>query len=128
MYLKHCAEALENMSCQTPVYTPWPYLQACAVLLLLFVYYPEAEVDLVGLLEVRLHFHDLRERLLRVVVGSVSIVEDSYSVPKFRFLQYGLDSLPSKLKGEWGFHVPFDWRDSQWRFGTPHKPVATHPS
>ena len=99
MYLKHYAEALERRA-TTLGCMSWLYLQARAVLLLLLVYYPEAEVDLVRLLEVRLHLHDLRESLLRVVVGSESIVEDANAVPKFWFLERRLDSLLSKLKGE----------------------------
>ena len=57
------------------------YFQALAVFLLLLVYYPEPEIDLVRLFEVRLHLHNLRERLLCMVVGSESVIEDADAVP-----------------------------------------------
>jgi len=43
------------------------YLKTLRILLLLLVYYSESEVDLVGFVKARLHPHDLRKRLLRVL-------------------------------------------------------------
>ena len=43
------------------------YVQTLVELLLLLVYYTQAEVDLVCLLEVWLHTHDLREGFLGVL-------------------------------------------------------------
>ena len=56
------------------------------VFLLLLVNYTESEVDFVGLFEVGLHAHDLRKRFLGMLKGSIAIVEDTNTVPKFRFL------------------------------------------
>jgi hypothetical protein len=55
MYLKHCSD----VSCNT-VYEPVnTYVQTLVEFLLLLVNYAKTEVDLVGLLKVRLHAHDL---------------------------------------------------------------------
>lgn len=43
------------------------HIKTLGVLLLLFVYDPEAEVNLVCLLEVRRHAHNLRESLFGVI-------------------------------------------------------------
>ena len=83
-------EALEQVSTHSYTmlyYTGPSYLQALIVLLLLLVYYPEPEIDLVRLFEVGLHLHDLGEGLLRVIVGSESVVEDTDAVPEFGFLK-----------------------------------------
>ena len=50
------------------------YLQALIVLLLLLINYPEAEINLIRLLKVGLHTHDLREGLLSMFKGSVTII------------------------------------------------------
>lgn len=50
------------------------YIKTLCVLLLLFVYDPEAEVHLIGLLEVRGHAHDLRESLFGMIKRAVTIV------------------------------------------------------
>lgn len=42
-------------------------LQTLIVLLLLFVYYAEAEIDLVGFFKIGLHLHDLGECFLGMV-------------------------------------------------------------
>lgn len=62
------------------------YVQALIELLLLLVYYTQAEVNLVCLLEVGLHAHDLGEGLLGVLEGAVAVVQDTNAVPKLRFL------------------------------------------
>lgn len=49
-------------------------LQTLIEFLLLFVYYAKAEIYLVGLLEIRLHAHDLRKGLLCVVERAIAIV------------------------------------------------------
>jgi hypothetical protein len=56
------------------------------VFLLLLVNYTEPEVDFVGLFEVRLHAHDLREGLFGMLKRSIAIVENANAIPKFRFL------------------------------------------
>jgi hypothetical protein len=61
-------------------------VQTLVELLLLLVYYAQAEVDLVCLLEVGLHAHDLGKGLLRVLKGAVAVVQDTNAVPKFGFL------------------------------------------
>ena len=61
-------------------------LETLAVLLLLLVYYTQAEVDLVRLVEVGLHVHDLREGLFRMFEGAIAIVEDANAIPEFGLL------------------------------------------
>jgi hypothetical protein len=55
MYLKHCG-TVRGCSVVDSIDT---YVQTLIELLLLLVYYTEAEVDLIGLLERGLHAHDL---------------------------------------------------------------------
>ncbi len=65
MYLKHCGGASASGPCHVRA-GGGGYLEALAVLLLLFVDYTQAEVYLVGLFKVGLHLHDLGEGLLGV--------------------------------------------------------------
>lgn len=63
MYLKHWVHVRRghaNVFANT-------YIQTLVELLLLLVYYAEAEVDLVCLLKIGLHAHDLRESLFGVL-------------------------------------------------------------
>jgi hypothetical protein len=62
-------------------------IQTLVELLLLLVYYAEAEVDLVCLLEVGLHSHDLRESLFGVLQRAIAIVQDANAVPQLRLLR-----------------------------------------
>lgn len=62
------------------------------VLLLLLVNDTKAEVDLVGLLEVRLHLHHLGKGLFRMVKRAVAVVKNAYPIPKFRLLQKSQDT------------------------------------
>jgi hypothetical protein len=62
------------------------YLETLAELGLLLVYYTESEVDLVGLLKVRLHLHDLGKCLFGMFQGSVAIIQNTDAVPEFRLL------------------------------------------
>lgn len=62
------------------------YVETLVELLLLFVNYAKTEIDLVGLFEVWLHAHDLRESLFSMFERSVAIVEDANPVPKLGFL------------------------------------------
>lgn len=55
MYLKHCSDVSYHVVYQSAN----TYVQTLVELLLLFVDYAKTEVDLVGLLEVWLHTHDL---------------------------------------------------------------------
>lgn len=65
MYLKHCSQlASRNYSCTMLLVRS--YLETGRKLLLLLVNYAEAEVNFVGLLEVRLHAHHLRKGFLGV--------------------------------------------------------------
>lgn len=61
-------------------------LQALIVLLLLLVDDAKSKVDFVGLLEIRLHAHDLGERFLGMLERSVAIIEYANTVPQFRLL------------------------------------------
>lgn len=60
--------------------------EALVVLLLLLVYDAQSKVDLVSLLEVGLHLHNLRKGLLGMVQRPVSIIQDAYSIPQLWFL------------------------------------------
>jgi hypothetical protein len=62
------------------------YLQALLELLLLLVYYAEAEVDLVGFLEARVHAHDLGKGFFGVLERAIAIVEDTDTIPELGFL------------------------------------------
>jgi hypothetical protein len=57
-------EALCHISTEYADFVAFTYVQTLVELLLLLIYYTEAEIDLVRLLEVRLHTHNLRESLL----------------------------------------------------------------
>ena len=63
-----------------------PYLERLVVFLLLLVDYSQSEVNLMGLVEIRLHLHDLREGLLRMVQRAVTVIEYANAVPKSRLL------------------------------------------
>lgn len=62
------------------------YVETLSELGLLLIYYPESEVDLVGLVKVWGNGHDLRKGFLGVIVASVSIVQNSNAVPQRRVL------------------------------------------
>ena len=57
------------------------HLKTLAILLLLLVYDPEAEVDLVGLLKIWLHLHDLGECFLGMVQRAIAIVQYANAIP-----------------------------------------------
>lgn len=63
------------------------YLQTLAKLLLLLVYNAQAEIDLIGLLEIGSHAHDLGEGFFGVIERAITIVEDTDTVPQFGFLR-----------------------------------------
>jgi hypothetical protein len=83
MYLKHWVH-VRTVHANIFAYT---YIQTLVELLLLLVYYAEAEVDLVCLLEVGLHSHDLRESLFSVLQRAIAIVQDANAVPQLRLLR-----------------------------------------
>lgn len=62
------------------------YLQTLAELLLLLIDYAQAEINLIGLLELGSHAHNLRKCFFGVVEGPVAIVENTNSIPEFGFL------------------------------------------
>lgn len=62
------------------------YLQTVLELLLLFVDYAESKVDLIGLLKVWLHAHNLRESFFGMFQGSVTIIKDTNAIPQFGLL------------------------------------------
>lgn len=83
MYLKHCnpVSQLAAVAGEREA-----YLQTLLELLLLLVYYPKAEVDLVGFLEARVHAHNLGKGFFGVLKRAIAIVEDTYSIPELGFL------------------------------------------
>lgn len=64
-----------------------PYIQTVAELLLLLVNYAQAEVNFVGLFEVRGHTHNLGESLLGMIERTVPVIENPNSIPEFWLLQ-----------------------------------------
>lgn len=64
--------------------TRFTHFETLLKLLLLLVNDTESEVDLVCLLEVGLHAHDLREGFLGVLQRAVAIVQDTNAIPKLR--------------------------------------------
>jgi hypothetical protein len=84
IYLKHFDQELvkrpySNFDMDT-------YLQTLIELLLLLVDYAQSEVDLIGLLEIRRHSHDLREGFFGVVKRTITIIKDADPVPQLGFL------------------------------------------
>ena len=61
-------------------------LQTLVELLLLLVNYSQSEVNLIRLLEIRRHSHDLREGFFGVIEGAIAIVKDTDTVPQLGFL------------------------------------------
>lgn len=103
MYLKHC-DLVSGIARRDKLMAT--YIQTLAELLLLFVYNTESEVDLVGLLKVGLHLHDLRECLLGVVQRPVPVVQDANPVPQLRFLFLVSNDISSVCPDRyvpWGF-------------------------
>lgn len=64
-------------------------VQTLLVFLLLLVNDAQTEVNLVGLLEVGRHVHDLRERLLGMLERPVAIVENANPIPQLGLLVQG---------------------------------------
>jgi hypothetical protein len=62
------------------------YLEALLVLRLLFVDYTETKIDLVGLLEIGLHTHDLREGFFGELKRPIAVVENTNAIPEFGIL------------------------------------------
>ena len=76
------------------------YFERLAILLLLLIDYAKPEVYFVGLVEVRLHLHDLGEGLFGVVQRAVAVIQNAYAIPQSGFLltsQYWPCELDSKL-------------------------------
>lgn len=63
------------------IHTRKAYLKTLLIFLLLFIDYAEAKVDFISLLKVGLHAHHLGESFFRVFKRSISIIEDTNSIP-----------------------------------------------
>lgn len=74
-------------------------LQGLIVLLLLFVDYAEPEVYFVGLVEVRLHVHDVGKRVFGMVERSISVIQDADAVPEAGFLRRRVSASPPLAGG-----------------------------
>lgn len=83
MYLKHWNTVSQSSIAAGRVSS---YLQTLLELLLLLVYYTEAEVDLVGFLKSRIHAHDLGKGFFGVLERAIAIVEDTDTIPELGFL------------------------------------------
>lgn len=57
------------------------HIQALVELRLLFIYYTESEVNLVGLFKIGLDCHDLRECLLCIIIASVPVIQNANAIP-----------------------------------------------
>lgn len=90
----------------------------------MLVYYTEAEVDLVRLLEVRLHAHDLRESLFCVLQGAIAVVEYAYAIPKLRLLCRRQLHVHRLVRED----IPLDLRGGRVLAGKQSKPAAGRPS
>jgi hypothetical protein len=62
------------------------YVQTLVEFLLLLVDYAQAKVDLVRLLEVGFHAHDLGEGLFGMFQGAIAVVQNADPIPQLRFL------------------------------------------
>lgn len=65
------------------------YIQRLGVFLLLFVDYAQAEVNLMGLVELRVHRHDFGKCLLGMLQRAISIIENTDAVPQAWFFRIG---------------------------------------
>ena len=83
IYLKHFCDELATARIEGKLEI---YLQTLVVFLLLLIYYSETKVNLIRLLEVWLHVHDLREGLFGMFKRAVAVIQDANSVPQFGFL------------------------------------------
>lgn len=63
------------------------YIQALVELLLLLVYYSQAEINLICLLEVGFHAHDLGEGFFGVLKRAIAVVQNTNAVPEFGLLR-----------------------------------------
>ena len=101
------------------------YVQALVELLLLLVYYAEAEVYFVGLLEVGLHAHNLGKGLFGVFKRAIAVVQDANAIPELWFLQL----VSIKSFGDLNeCDVPWDPTGGRELADRQSRPVAGHPS
>ena len=73
MYLKHY-DAIRERSNLAWQHVENTYLKTLLILRLLLVYYTKPEVNLIGLLKVGLHLHDLGESLLSMIQRPIPVV------------------------------------------------------
>jgi hypothetical protein len=108
MYLKHLTESVRFSSRPTAKATE-TYFETLIILLLLLVDDTQAKVDLVGLFEVRLHLHDLRESFLGVIKRSVAVVQYTDAIPQLWLLQFSFSGALIEIALSdnllWGFEA-----------------------
>jgi hypothetical protein len=75
--------------------TAYTYIQTFLKLVLLLVDYSQAKINLAGLFKLGSHSHDLRKGFLRMIDRTISIIENSNSVPQFWFLNRSESSWSS---------------------------------
>jgi hypothetical protein len=121
MYLKH----LRTVSKGQHIRDVDTYVETLVKLLLLLVYYAEAEVDFVGFLKIGFHAHHLRERFFCMLKGSVPIVQYPDAVPEFGFLSKV--SLSDAKEAERNY-LPSDQTDGRVPADRQNKPAANRPS
>ena len=71
------------------------HIETCRVFLLLLVYYPEAEVNLVGFFKVWRHAHNLGECLLGMLERTIAVIEDANAIPQ-PWLLFGVRVFSAK--------------------------------
>lgn len=84
MYWKHCKPI--SMRYRTISGLSSTYLQTLLVLRLLLVYYSQTEIDLICLVKLWRHAHDLGKCLFCMIEGSIAVIEYSDAIPQFGFL------------------------------------------
>lgn len=78
MYRKHY---IMSAASETQFSLRMSYLETLLIFGLLLVNYAETKVDLICLFEVRLHAHDLRKSLFRMLKRAIAIIENADAVP-----------------------------------------------
>ena len=120
IYLKHYVD----VRCFLTILRRDTYVQALIELLLLLVYYTQAEVDLVGLFESRFHAHDLRKCFFGVLQRSVAIIEYTNAVPKLGLLTKRQSLSMAGMSG----HIPLGQTSGIALADRRSKPAASRPS
>ena len=75
-------DVLFSQGCGRRVHNVLEAFKRLLVLLLRLINDTQSEVDLMSLVEVRLHLHDLGEGLFGMIQGTITVIQDTNAVPK----------------------------------------------